>query len=229
MTSKKWKRHYVKLKNNTRLIVFDYDGVILDSNKIKTDSFQESLFDEDPVLVKQFLDYHKINGGVSRYNKIKYFYHELKNDKNADDIINAKIELFGSIVEKKLLSAKFIPGIKQFLVTCHERQISCVVCSGGKEEEVRYVSSSLSIDKYFKNIYGSPKTKTDILGVINDEYLLDESVVYFGDARSDYLAAKEYNIKFIFVYGYSEWKDGYGFCDKNKIDMLKDFSLIQFE
>lgn len=219
----------MKLKNNIGLIVFDYDGVILDSNKIKTDAFQEALFDEAPVLVNQFLDYHKINGGVSRYNKIKYFYHDLKKDKDADDIINNKIELFGNIVEKKLLSAKFVPGIKLFLDACHERKIPCVVCSGGKEEEVRNVSHSLSIDKYFKKIYGSPKTKMDILGVINDEYLFDGSVIYFGDAKSDYLAAKEFNIKFVFVYGCSEWKDGYEFCENNEIDMLKDFSLIQFE
>lgn len=219
----------MKLNTDINLIVFDYDGVILNSNKIKTDAFRETLHDEDPVLVKQLLDYHRRNGGVSRYNKIKYFYHELKNDKNADDIINNKIELFGNIVEKKLLAAEFIPGIKQFLIDCHERQIPCIVCSGGKEEEVRDISVSFSIDKYFQKIYGSPKTKTDILRIINEEYHLDKKVIYFGDAKSDYSAAKEFNMKFVFVYGHSEWKDGYEFCEKNRIDMLDDFSQVTFE
>ena len=219
----------MKLKNNTSLIIFDYDGVVLDSNKIKTDAFQKTLFDEDPILVSQLLDYHRLNGGVSRYNKIKYFYHKLKKDKSADETINNKIELFGDIVEKKLLSAEFVPGIKDFLRACHERQIPCVVCSGGKEEEVRDVSSALSIDRFFEKIYGSPKTKSDILELINDEYRLDESVLYFGDARSDLLAAKKFNVKFVFVSGCSEWKDGYEFCKKNRIDMLKDFSLVKFE
>ncbi len=60
-----------------RTAVFDCDGVILDSNRLKSDAFRQSLHDEDPELVNAFISYHHAQGGVSRYVKFDYFYREL--------------------------------------------------------------------------------------------------------------------------------------------------------
>ena len=54
-------------------IIFDCDGVILNSNEIKTASFKKILVQFNRNAVNEFLNYHKNNGGVSRYIKIEYF------------------------------------------------------------------------------------------------------------------------------------------------------------
>ena len=57
-----------------QVCIFDCDGVILDSNKIKTNAFKQALKDEPRDKIEQLVKYHKENGGVSRYKKFEYFY-----------------------------------------------------------------------------------------------------------------------------------------------------------
>ena len=47
--------------------LFDCDGVILQSNELKSAAFAGALAGEPEDLVAQFVAYHKENGGVSRY------------------------------------------------------------------------------------------------------------------------------------------------------------------
>ena len=59
---------------NYDFFIFDCDGVILESNKLKSDAFSEALPNEPSHLVEEFISYHKNNGGVSRYEKFKYYF-----------------------------------------------------------------------------------------------------------------------------------------------------------
>ena len=56
-----------------KTIVFDCDGVILNSNKVKSDAFSTvaKKYGEDEA--KKLVSYNKKNGGVSRYLKFQYF------------------------------------------------------------------------------------------------------------------------------------------------------------
>ena len=54
-------------------LIFDCDGVILNSNKIKTESFRKILKNFDTCAIQEFIDYHENNGGLSRYIKLDYF------------------------------------------------------------------------------------------------------------------------------------------------------------
>ena len=47
-------------------VVFDNDGVIMDSNAAKTEAFALALEGEEEVLIEEFINYHKAFGGVSR-------------------------------------------------------------------------------------------------------------------------------------------------------------------
>jgi len=54
-------------------LIFDCDGVILDSNRLKSQAFADALLDEPPERIKAFVRYHKQHGGISRYEKFRYF------------------------------------------------------------------------------------------------------------------------------------------------------------
>ena len=56
------------------IFIFDCDGVILDSNKLKSDAFRQALEYEPEEMVEELVRYHKLNGGISRYEKFNYFY-----------------------------------------------------------------------------------------------------------------------------------------------------------
>ena len=81
--------------NDYQTFVFDCDGVILNSNKIKTDSFREVLSPFGNIAAEKLIKYHVENGGVSRYAKFRYFLDEIYpkfcksiTKPNFDDLIN---------------------------------------------------------------------------------------------------------------------------------------------
>ena len=53
-------------------IIFDCDGVILNSNTVKSDSFYSSALPFGEKAADLLLRYHLENGGVSRYVKFRY-------------------------------------------------------------------------------------------------------------------------------------------------------------
>ena len=57
-----------------KAIIFDFDGVILDSVDVKTKAFKQmySIYGDD--VMRKVVDYHLLNGGISRYKKFKYFH-----------------------------------------------------------------------------------------------------------------------------------------------------------
>ena len=55
--------------NYYRTIIFDCDGVILDSNELKTDSFIQLLDNQPKKVINTFISYHKKNGGITRQKK----------------------------------------------------------------------------------------------------------------------------------------------------------------
>ena len=60
-----------------KTIFWDFDGVIIDSMKIKGDGFIELFENYNLEQVRLLEKYHYANGGISRFDKIKYFYNQI--------------------------------------------------------------------------------------------------------------------------------------------------------
>src|SRR3989304_1573816 len=56
-----------------RAIIFDFDGVIVESVDIKTKAFARLFEHEGKVVVEKVVDYHLKNGGVSRFDKFRVY------------------------------------------------------------------------------------------------------------------------------------------------------------
>ena len=56
-------------------IIFDFDGVIAESVQVKTDAFVELYKQYGSNILEKVIKHHEGNGGMSRFEKIK-FYHE---------------------------------------------------------------------------------------------------------------------------------------------------------
>ena len=61
---------------STKLVIFDLDGVLIDSVELKGQVFAE-VFSDFPSETERILALHRANGGVSRARKIKLIYREL--------------------------------------------------------------------------------------------------------------------------------------------------------
>lgn len=64
-----------------KIILFDFDGVILNSNKVRECGFRKIFEDFDENKVNKLIEFHRKNGGLSRFVKIDFFFKKiLKSD-----------------------------------------------------------------------------------------------------------------------------------------------------
>lgn len=204
--------------------VFDCDGVILDSNKIKTDAFRKALFNEPETLVDQFIQYHQDNGGVSRYIKFQYYFNEIKKQQDHKQALDSALMQYADIVRQDLLKASMIEGVEAFLYRCLQNKTPCFINSGGDQAELREVFIEREQACLFSMIFGSPSSKQENLEKMMKASMLASPALFFGDAYSDYLAANAYQIDFVYVSGKSEWTEGNTFCKDHGITVIDNFN-----
>lgn len=205
---------------------FDCDGVILQSNHIKTQAFRQALQGESEALIDRFISYHQTHGGVSRYVKFAYFYEQIKKQPQSQLLIEQAIARYAHQVRLALITAPFVPGVEDFLGYLKKNNKRCFVISGGDQQELKEVFSQRNIDFYFEDIFGSPQTKQQHLEKMLQAKELVLPAIYFGDARADLDAALAYQIDFCFISGYSEWQDGLKVVPQMKLPVLADFCEI---
>jgi len=179
--------------------IFDFDGVILDSNNIKKNAISESVIGIlSSERAEEFVNYFINLNGVPREVKIaKYI------PKEKYEYVLNKYE---SIIDKRLQCAKLIPGVRDIIQTLSRLKKSMIVLSGGTQTEVLQLLVKKGLSENFDGVFGGPKNKEENLQGLS----LKEPVLYFGDSEVDYLVSKNNNFDFVFVYGASniiEWEN----------------------
>jgi phosphoglycolate phosphatase-like HAD superfamily hydrolase len=184
-------------------IIYDFDGVICDSVNVKTEAFAELYRPFGKEIVNKVVEFHLAHGGVSRFEKFKYWHREYLGIV-LDELGVAKLaSQFSSLVFEKVINSNYIDGALQFIKENFEDKLQ-FICTGTPEVEIKAILKEKNIHQYFHHIYGSPKSKKDILIELLNKYeLSSDQVVYFGDAMTDYEAANHINIKFIGINGYN--------------------------
>ncbi len=220
------------LKQKYDFYVFDCDGVILRSNQIKSDAFASALQGEPEQLVADFVEYHKSNGGVSRYEKFAHYYHHMSVHHSASDdkasLTQQAIERYASIVRHELAACEMISGVLDFIQSLYAQGLPCAVNSGGDELELHHVFGVRGLDQYFKHIFGSPSTKHNNMERLKSAGFMTGSGVMFGDSRSDFVAAESFALDFVYVQEESEWKDGATICAAQGYQVIPDFHALSY-
>jgi len=209
------------MKKYTNLF-FDCDGVILNSNFIKTNSFYEVTKKYGKIYADELVNYHIANGGVSRYKKFEYF---LKNIIQNFDEKEYQILLdnYSNNVRSNLLKAEFDIGIHNIKRVFPNA--SNAIISGSDEKELNWIFKRKNIDHIFDyGIFGSPRNKKEIFDAIFSKFKGNESCIFFGDSEYDYLVSKDYEMDFIFIYEWTEFKDWENFINLNKIKTMRSIS-----
>jgi len=182
-------------------ILFDFDGVILDSMPIREFGFSEIFKKYQKEDVEELLVFHNQNGGWSRFLKIRHFYENILKKEISDNEVQKYTEKFSQIMKKELVNKKYlILETIQFLEWA-ESKYNLHIVSGSEHNELNYLCEKLGVDKYFKTINGSPTKKGVLVKDIleNFNYLKSETIL-IGDSINDFQASQENNIKF---YGFN--------------------------
>lgn len=190
------KTYFQAIKKKLNAVAFDLDGVLLDSVNIKTEAFR-CLFANKQEHVEKIIAYHLDNGGISRYLKFKYFYEEFFKEKYTAEVERELGTKFSEIVFEKVSQCRQIPYSAEFVQMVHVRYPLYII-SGTPQEELDQIINSRQWNNYFKDVFGSPMTKNDALQRIAEKQKIKtQNILFFGDAMTDYKAAKENNSFFI--------------------------------
>jgi phosphoglycolate phosphatase-like HAD superfamily hydrolase len=179
-----------------RAVIFDLDGVIIESAGIKTKAF-EALFADYPDKLPDFIAYHQEHAGISRYVKFRYFYEKILGRELSAREEAELGERFSEIGMNQILNAPFVPGAIEFLTENKDRYYF-FVASGTPEAELQNIMSHRRLNQFFVEAHGSPREKSEIIEDILDRHALQrQETVFIGDAESDRVAAERTGILFI--------------------------------
>lgn len=137
-------------------IIFDFDGVILDSMPVRDKGFGVVLSDYPRAEVDQLMDYHRNNGGLSRYVKFRYFFEEVRGETISDDQVQQLAEQFSVVMRNELTNPQLLIQETMDFVRGQQGKTPLHVASGSDQNELRYLSKELGIDSNFVSIHGSP-------------------------------------------------------------------------
>ncbi len=184
-----------------KAIIFDFDGVLVDSMGLKTEAFRNLFRGYPGELVEKFVKYHLENGGLSRFVKIRYFYEAiLKEEINAQLFEKLALQ-FSVFIKSRLADPSFLIGDSCRFLSGNSNKYDFHIASGAEENELKFLVQKLGISNYFRSVNGSPASKELIIERIIAVYSYSlENVVMIGDSRNDLDAANFNKIKF---FGYN--------------------------
>lgn len=199
-------------------MIFDCDGVILNSNQIKSKAFYDTVLPYGEKNAKEFLRYHKSNGGISRYKKFRYYLEEIAPELNIN--LNDLIQKYSKIILNDLMKSEICDSIDLLREEFYESK--WFIITGGDEREVRNIFDQRDLTDYFDGgIYGSPKSKDIIFKELLDKEIIKLPAIYLGDSKKDYTVSQKFSVDFLFVYGWTEVDDWEDFCLDSKINFIE--------
>lgn len=174
-----------------KCLVFDCDGVILDSVPVKTAAFGRLAESYGQEARDRFVAYHTEHGGVSRYRKFAWFFQEVLGRPITEAESSAWGEKFAEYALDEVRKCRLIPGAMQTLQEWHGR-LPMYVCSGTPTEELRAVLEERDLARFFDGIFGSPPGKREVLAEIirSQPDLLAGQALMIGDSITDQHAAE---------------------------------------
>lgn len=184
------------------VLLWDFDGVIIDSNSVREFGFRQVLKEFDPEQVEQLIDFHNANGGWSRYVKFRYFFEEILKRPISESKVQEFASRFSSIMVERLPNPELlIEGTVRFIREMYLQGKQMHIVSGSDGNELRSLCKQLELSKYFLSINGSPTSKQALVKAIIDNGDISASqYCLIGDAVNDYDAANQNEVQF---FGYN--------------------------
>ena len=199
-------------KYNT--IIFDCDGVILNSNFQKIEAYRNTAiaYGASNIQAEELVDYHVNLTGISRIVKFKHFLKEIMDEGVTDYSMKKLVDNLNIEVINLLKNCEVASGLEK--LKSQTKKSTWMVASGGDQDELRFLFKEKNIASFFDGgIYGSPSSKHQIVErKLKDKNFLP--TLFLGDSLYDIQTAQKYKLDFIFVYGWTDLKDWKEICNQ---------------
>ncbi len=184
--------------------VFDCDGVLLDTNGVKSQAFYEAALPYGEEAALQLVAYHQRAGSIGRDARWRYFFSEILHKIPSSAEFDACMNLCSERVREGTKNAALLPGVVAYLDAIGPER--CAVVSGIESYELWQLLKSHDLLRHFMGAWGGPRTKPVLLRDLLRVGDLCLPALYYGDTEDDLLASRNAGLDFVWVNGVSEWQ-----------------------
>jgi phosphoglycolate phosphatase-like HAD superfamily hydrolase len=189
-----------------KVIVFDFDGTLIDSNQLKYNAFFE-LFPSDSLHKEIITDVLDEFIEKSRYvilrEILKRINRKTINEDDLDYRVHASAKKYNDIVVDGAKRCKEKSGAKEVLESLSKRY-NLYLSSTTPETSLKDTVKHRNWEGFFCDIFGYPNDKTSVLfDIIKRESISPGDLLVVGDGKSDRDSADKAGCKFFHVF-----KDG---------------------
>ncbi len=213
-----------------KTIVFDCDGVVLNSNKVKVNAYFEVAkrnggSDEQ---AQAFVDHHVTKGSFPRNGKIEYYLKNIKQEAITPEKVAGYIQTFEAILDKTLMECEIAQGLLALKAATPNAR--WMLLSGGDQAELRRIFPRREVegrnlaDLFEAGIFGGPDIKEDVIFREKSNKNITFPALFVGDSKYDYQAAQSAGLDFVFVSDWTEVRDWQVFCEENNITTLQNIA-----
>lgn len=215
--------------NQYKTIVFDCDGVVLDSNIVKTEAYFRTAknLGATDEQAQALVDYHVRLGGISRYHKFDYYLREILNKPATQQAIQELLDEFSRELEVSLMECAMADSLLELRQKTSNS--NWLILSGGDQQELRtlFDKRRLSNGEKLKvlfdgGIFGSPDNKDEVLAREKANGNIQLPALFLGDSKYDYEAANRAGLDFVFLSDWTEVPDWQTYCQSNQIKVLRN-------
>lgn len=207
--------------------VFDCDGVILDSNLLKTQAYYDTAiaFGASQEQAQAIMDYHVKLGGISRYPKYQHFLAEIMQQPVTEEDMDFLLARFATEIHQGLLTCKVADGLYELRQQYPDA--TWMVLSGGDQAELRGLFQERALDSLFDGgIFGSPDNKDQVLKRELENGNIIKPGLFLGDSKYDHEAASAAGLDFIFLSEWTEFDGWESYCKTRNIPVMDNLASL---
>jgi beta-phosphoglucomutase len=215
----------IKLKNDVKCVIFDMDGVIIDSEEIHKKAYYET-FNSLNVAVSDAL--YKSFTGSSTINAFQRLIAHFNLDYTPEDLVLDKRKRYVNFFENDP-NLHLVEGVEEIIQYLYKKGITLILASSSAMVNIDRVFNKFDLNPYFTaKISGADLTESKPHPeIFNKAALLGktskENCVVIEDSDNGVTAANDANI---FVFGYAN-KRSEGQTLKNADFVIDDFKKLK--
>lgn len=210
-----------------KTIVFDCDGVVLNSNKTKVNAYYAvaKRMGGTDEQAQALVDHHVEKGSFPRNGKIEYYLNHIVKQAVTPELMQQYMEAFDEILDKTLMECEQASGL--FALKDASSQARWMLLSGGDQAELRRIFPRRNLAHLYEaGIFGGPDQKEHVLAreIANGNIVFP--ALFVGDSKYDHQAATGAGLDFVFLSDWTELKDWQSYCAQHHVTVLGHLSEL---
>ncbi len=209
-----------------KIIATDFDGVLVESNKVKEFTAWDELLRTagfaPPELFWRARE--RVGKEGTRYDILRAVFSEIGTDgRSIEPLVQEYAERYNAIVQDALGREGLAPGAAGAIQRLTEKYPLYII-SATPEQALRQSVEQLGIIDFFTGVCGAPMSKKDHLrSIFQSSSVSPDEVIFIGDDERDWVAAEEAGCGFVGIPNeFNRWQP-----DEKRFPLIPSFAGLE--